>query len=180
MTRLQDLVGKESDLREVSQSLRSFAQDLDASTVGACHVTCSDEAEWECAEAFQHWFARELLPNLKADHRGSFRSSNLGGRYELGSISIAEGNFACAATPDMPKLMVVKINAHVGVMTDSDQGSPRYGFIERYGCQSACCGAMASVFTDSQVRAVSELREAFRTGGYDRLAVLSDPLRGPE
>lgn len=71
MTRLRDLIGIESDLGRVSGALRQFAQELGAPVVGAYHVTCSDEAEWESAQAFQHWFAREVLPELKPDGRAA-------------------------------------------------------------------------------------------------------------
>jgi hypothetical protein len=62
VTRLQDLIGVESELSRVSNALRQFAQELGAPVVGGYQVTCSDEAERECTEAFQHWFAREVLP----------------------------------------------------------------------------------------------------------------------
>ncbi len=169
---LQELIGVESELGQVSNALRRFAHDLGAPTVGACQVTCSDESECECAEAFQRWFVREVLPNLKADVRAPFRSINLGARYEWGAVRIAEQHFATHGSHAAFKLLVVKINAHVGVRP-TDQG-PEYGCIDRYGVLSTCCGALAGVFEGSTLPAVEELRQSFRAGGTNRLAMLAD------
>lgn len=175
MTGLQDLIGIESELSQVSNALRQFAQELGALVVGGYHVTCSDEAETECAEAFHHWFAREVLPELKPDSRAPFRSINLGGRYEPGAIRVAEGHYATPRSREAFKLLVVKINAHTAVRP-SAQG-PEYGWLERYGCRSACCGALAGLFEGSSVPAVEELRETFASEGKNRLAVLEDESR---
>lgn len=175
MTRLQDLIGVESELSQVSNALRQFAQDLGAPVVGGYHVTCSDEAETECAEAFQHWFVREVLPELKANSRAPLRSINLGGRYEPGAIQIAEEHYAAPKSRQAFKLLVVKINAHVGLRLSSD--GPQYGWLERYGSKSACCGALAGLFAGSTFPAVEDLRETFASEGKDRLAVLADEGR---
>lgn len=175
MTELQALIGVETGLGRVSNALRQFAQELGAPVVGACHVTCSDEAERECAEALQRWFVRETLPELKPDRRVPLCSINLGGRYEWGAIRVAEEHFAALPSPGALKLLVVKINAHVAVRPSS-QG-PEYGWMERYGRESTCCGALAGVFQGSSLPGIEELREAFRAEGRDRIAVLGDRSR---
>ncbi len=175
MTKLHELIGIESDLGRVGDALRQFAHQLGAPVVGACHVTCSDEAEWECAEALQRWFVRELLPDLKADSRAPFRSINLGGRYEWGAIRVAEQHYATPASQAAFKLLVVKINAHVAV-GPSAQG-PEYGWIQRYGRKSPCCGALAGVFERLPLPAIEELRDSFQSDGRDRIGVLEDPSR---
>ena len=177
MTRLQDLIGVETELGRVSDAVRQFAQELGAPAVGAYHVTCSDEAEWECVQAFQHWFGREVLPELKADSRAPFRSINLGGRYEWGAIRVAEEHFATLPSKQAFKLLVVKINAHTAVRP-STQG-PEYGWTQRYGCRSACCGVLAGVFEGSLLPAVQEVRESFQVEGRDRLGALDDRSRVP-
>ncbi len=175
MTRLQDLIGIESALSDVSNGLRQFAQDLGAPLIGGYHVTCSDEAETECAEAFQHWFVREVLPELKPDSRAPFRSVNLGGRYEPGAIQIAEEHYAAPRSREAFKLLVVKINAHTAVRVSG--AGPEYGWLERYGSRSTCCGALAGLFEGSSLPAAQELRETFGGEGKDRLAVLGDESR---
>ncbi len=173
MARLSELIGVESELAGVSNALRELAQELAAPMVGAYQVTCSDEAERECTEAFHRWFVREMLPPLKFDDRSAFRSINLGGRYEPGAIRVAEQHFAARSTPSDSKLLVVKINSHAGV-----QPSPkglRYGRLDHYGRQSFCCGALAELLEDSSLPAVKELHETFRHGGVNRLASLRDP-----
>jgi len=117
MGRLEELVGVETDLARVSGIVQEFARTLGAPVVGAYHVTCSDESEWECAQAFQQSFAQAVLPALKQGRRAVFRSVNLGARYEAGAIGIAEQHFATGESQKSFKLMVVKINAHVAVRT---------------------------------------------------------------
>ncbi len=136
MTRLQDLIGVESHMALVNGSLQQFAEELAAPVIGACHVTCSDEAQWECIEAFQRWFVQQSLPELKPGSSAPLHSMNLGGRYEWGAIRIAESHFATPESRDAPKLMVVKLNAHVGVGFPG--GEPEYGFMMRYGSKSLC------------------------------------------
>jgi hypothetical protein len=177
VTRLQDLIGIENELSQVGNALRQFAQELGAPVVGACHVTCSDEAETECAEAFQRWFAREVLPELKPDSRAPLRSINLGGRYEPGAIRVAEEHFATPQSRAAFKLLVVKINAHTAVHASAH--GPEYGWLARYGCRSACCGALAGLFEGAPLPAVEEFRKTFASDGKDRLAVLGDASRVP-
>lgn len=173
MHQLQDLIGKECDLSQVNGALRRLVQSLRAPVVGGYQVTCSDEAEWECAEAFQRLFVTGLLPTLKYDRRAPFRSVNLGGRYEWGAVAVAEEHFAVPRTEGSFKLLVVKINAHTGVR-QGPQG-PEYGRLHRYQRDSACCGALAEVLAGAHVPAVQELAETFGAGGRDRLAVLRNP-----
>jgi len=56
MEQLRELVGRERSLREVAEALHFLAVDLAAAAVGAMLVTCADETEHECVEAFQHGF----------------------------------------------------------------------------------------------------------------------------
>jgi hypothetical protein len=174
---LKSRIGRESDLAQVAWSLRDVAQSIRAGVVGGYHVTCSDEAEAECARAFQRLFVEQLLPGLKPDVRAPFRTATLGSRYEPGAVRIAEENFAAAESRAGAKLLVVKINAHVGVRPAGD--GFEYGWIDRYDRPSACCGALARLLEDKRLPAVDELREIFRSGGVDRLAVLRDPSRVP-
>ena len=37
------------------------ADSLGSAAVGAMHITCADESERECADAFQHGFVRYML-----------------------------------------------------------------------------------------------------------------------
>ena len=174
MNQLQDLIGRESDLSQVGMGVRRFAQSLRAPVVGAYHVTCSDETERECEEAFQRLVAAGLLPALKHyTFRAPFRSINLGGRYEWGAAGLAEQHFALPQTQGAFKLLVVKINAHAGVR-QGPQG-PEYGWYRRYGSDSACCGALAALVGGARLPALEELAETFAAGELDRVALLRNP-----
>lgn len=173
MTPLQVFIGTESELHVVGSALRRFAEELGAPAVGAYHVTCSDELERECEEAFQRWFAQAALPDLKPHRPAPFRSVNLGARYEWGAIRVAEEHYATPASRKTFKLLVVKINSHVAVRPTPE--GPKYGLLDRYGCESAGCGALTGLFEGSSLPAVVELRRLFRSGDEDRMAALADP-----
>jgi hypothetical protein len=178
MGRLEDLIGAETDLARLSGVIQEHARTWGVAVVGAYHVTCSDEAEWECVESFQQCFAASLLPALKLGRRAVFRSINLGARYETGAIHVAEQHFAAGESSAGWKLMVAKINAHVGVR--ETQGGPEYGRLDRYHRSSACCGALAALMAGVDLPAVWELADAFASGGKDRLAVILDTSILPE
>ncbi|UCE01400.1 MAG: hypothetical protein JSW67_08860 [Candidatus Latescibacterota bacterium] len=186
MERVRALIGREKALREVSQALHFGARRVAAAGVGAMHVTCADESEHECVEAFQHGFVHYLLPALKFARQSAFRIANLGGRYEWGSVRIAEDHFATPPTKDAGKLLVVKINAHVAFEEEPApvvrSGGPaersyRFGFWKRYDSESACCGALAELLGGSTAPFVEELRESFHSEGRDRVAMLRDTTR---
>ncbi len=174
---LKSRIGVENDLSQVAWSLREIAQVIRAGVVGGYQVTCSDEAEWECARTFQRLFVEALLPGLKPDSRAPFRSINLGARYEQGAVRIAEEHFTAPAAPETAMLLVVKINAHVGVRPAGD--GFEYGWMQRYDRPSACCGALAGLLEGKRLPAIDELHETFRSGGLDRLAILRDANRVP-
>jgi hypothetical protein len=116
MEHLHWAVGRERSLRELTQMLYFDIRSHTGVLVGALHVTCADETEAECAEAFQQGFVQYLLPQLKFARRSAMRVSNLGGRYEWGSIGIADMHFALPETiTPPPRLMVIKVNAHVAL-----------------------------------------------------------------
>jgi hypothetical protein len=187
MDRLRQLVGHEKSLKEVTQTLHLSADSLGSAAVGAMHVTCADESERECADAFQHGFVRYMLPPLKVDSASTFRLANLGGRYEWGSVRIAESHFATREAGDRSKLLVVKINAHVAIEDDPSHqtGSSKMpetrpftlGTWKRYGSESACCGALHALLQGHDEPFTEELREAFGSEGHDRVAALLDESR---
>jgi hypothetical protein len=177
MEELRSLIGTECELEHVPSVLRRMAESLRAAVVGGYHVTCSDETERECAEAFRRRFVEELFPALKSDQRAVFRTINLGGRYEQGAIQVAEEHYAVPPSQDAFKLMVVKINSHVAV-EPTPQG-PRYGWLQRYGCPSPCCGALRALLDGVAWPAIEQLQETFCLGGRDRVAALRDPLQVP-
>jgi len=174
---LKARIGIENDLAQVAWSLREIAQQLHPSVVGAYQITCSDEAEWECARTFQRLFVEPLLPGLKPDSRAPFRSINFGSRYEQGAIHVAEEHFAAPAAEASPKLLAVKLNSHVGVRAVGE--GFEYGRMDRYHRPSACCGALAALLEGKRLPALDELRAAFGSGGMDRLAALADASRVP-
>jgi hypothetical protein len=173
MSRIHSLIGVECYMEKLIEAMRELVEGLDAPVVGVQHVVCSDETEWECTEALQRWFSGRLLPALKSSSRQAFRSVNLGGRYEWGSVRIAEEHYATAETASAFKIMVLKINSHTAVR-QTPQG-PEYGWLDRYGRESACCGALAALLEGSSLPAVQELAQTFSLGDRDRLAALHDP-----
>lgn len=177
MSALSELIGVEREMSHVSWALREFAQRLGASSVGAHHVLCSDEAEWECADAFQRWFASGVLPELKPACRAPFHTVNLGARYEWGSLHVANEHFARGAARDGFTLMVVKINSHVAVRATAE--GIEYGRLSRYQRESACCGALAAMLEGSSLPSVAELARSFVADGLHRLALLRDTVRVP-
>jgi len=177
MKTLRDLIGVERYLDQVSGALRHVVRELGPPVVGALEVTCSDESELECGESFQHEFVEHLLPPLKTGARSAFRTGNLGARYEIGSVAIAESHFATPASRDAFKVLVVKINGHVSVC--QGPGGPEYGPMQRYEAESTACGALHALLAGQRLPALLELREAFGSGAIDRVAALLDPHRVP-
>lgn len=173
MERLQALVGVESELSYVAGLLRRFVQTLRPPVVGGYQVTCSDEVERECATVFQRVFADELVLPRKPGFRPLFRSANLGGRYEWGAIRVAEEHFAVPRSREAFKLLILKINSHVGVSGVGEQ--IRYGKLRSDASEAPCCGVLTAMLEGGQLPALQQLRELLRSGGRNRLLALLDP-----
>lgn len=170
--RLYELLGRELPLPEVERTLRAYVQGERPPVVGALHLTCSDEAEYEVADVFRRDFVRSLLPALHFDDKAPFRTATLGARYEWGAARVAEGHFARADGADDWKLLVLKLNAHVGA--DQVPGHPRFGTLSRYGKPSACCGALHALLAGDTRPFAKELAETFGVEGVDRLGQLRE------
>jgi len=175
MERLYRLIGHEHDIDDVARILYGFASDSGTPAFGALHLTCSDESERECVEAFQHNFATHLLPNLKLGERSVFRLANLGARYEWGAVHIAEEHYSTSAARERFKLMLVKINAHVCVEPTDDGHA--FGRMRRYDSQSAYCGALHALLGGGRLPFAGELEEALASDGSERLQRLLDDDR---
>ena len=173
MDQLIKLIGHEYTVKKISRTLCDLTQELHPEVVGAMHITCADETEYECALAFQKGFVQHHLPQLKFAHQSPFRISNLGGRYERGAISIAEEHFVLPKNSPGFKLFISKINSHVGVTCENSKES--YGILKRYGKESTCCGALAALMAGKQGQFLDELRELFCSEGKDRLSILLNP-----
>lgn len=177
MEKLRDLVGTEGKSERLGGALREFVAELMPAAVGVYQVACSDETERECTETFHRWFTDHMLPDLKPARRAAFQTVNLGARYEWGAIRIAEEHYATPEARDAVKLLVVKINSHVAVRNTSD--GPEYGWIDRYGVESTCCGALAALLEGSDLSAVRELGQTFSIGYHNRVDILHDLSRVP-
>jgi hypothetical protein len=175
MQELIKLIGHEFTIKKISRMLCDITQELRPGVVGAMHITCADESEHECVQAFQKGFVQHHLPELKFAEQSAFRISNLGGRYEWGAVGIAEEHFVLPVTPSSFKLMMIKINSHVGVMVEEDR--ERYGFIKRYGRESSCCGALNALMAGKKGPFLEDLHKVFQFAGIDRLQILVDPGR---
>jgi hypothetical protein len=185
MTGLVELAGLERSLQEVARTLYFQARAMGAPVVGALQVTCSDETEGECLDAFHQQFVQHLLPSLKFARRAAFRTSNLGGRYEWSAVRLAEAHFAVPPAQSAGKLMIVKINAHcgwepaatLGASGGAAEGPPQLGVRRRYGRELPCCGALAAVMAGVHAPHADDLRETLESEGLDRLGALADPAR---
>ncbi len=177
MERLRGLLGQERDVDDVARELYRAVKSLDVPVVGAMHVTCADESEHECADAFQRGFSQHVLPNLKFGQRSHFRLANLGARYEPGAVHIAEQHYATVATRRAAKLMLVKFNSHVSA--EPTAAGTRFGSMERYDVESVYCGALHALMDGARLPFADDLRRAFSRDGADRLGVLLDEQRTP-
>jgi hypothetical protein len=180
MERIAKLIGGEHRLDLVCRTLREAARSTGAALHGAMHITCSDESEQECCQVFARDYVRELLPRLRLMDCGAFRTANLGGRHEWGSVPICESHFV---TPEMNrqpsafKLIAIKVNSHVGVLQTRD--GVRWGELKRYGVDSIACGALSLLLADSTLPVIERLSESFHFEGIDRVALLRDEAKIP-
>lgn len=172
MERLIRLLGIENDLDDINLALRYHVEAQRPPAVGAMHITCSDESERECSEAFQKTFVDPLLPQIKFWQRAPFRCANLGGRYEWGALPIAEQHFAVPASHEAFKMLVLKINSHVAV--GENERRPLFGRMARYESDSLACGAIHALLDGVAMPFTHELEESFVSEGADRLAALRD------
>ena len=158
---------------EVNRELYQAAFNVQAPVVGAVQIHCADEAEHESVHAFDQLVVQRLLPKLKTGQRGALHLANLGARYEWGAAAIADEHFSTPEAQQQHKLLVVKINTHVGVCVSRTQ--ERLGEIERYGRRSPCCGALKALLAGgSQAHFLQELSEAFLSENKNRLDMLTD------
>ncbi len=179
MKRLHDLVGGEHELAEVAREIRSAVRELGSTGVGGFHITCSDESEHECTQAFQRGFALESLPRLTYGERVPFRIANPGARYEWGAVRIAEDHFATEQAQRGSLAMVVKINGHVAVTQSGPEGI-QFGSMDRYGSESVYCGAIHAVLHDSRLPFAQDLRADLLSEGRDRVQALKDVAGAPD
>lgn len=172
MNQLKDIVGTERSLEGVCQAIHHSVMERQPKLVGAMHITCADESEFECIGAFQRGVVKYMLPSLKFAEQSAFRLASLGGRYEWGAVRIAEQHYFDADDSNSRKLLVVKVNAHVGV-SDTDSGAV-YGTMQRYGVDSHCCGALHGLLGGDTRPFALDLAELFVSEGPDRLTALRD------
>nr|MDJ0523506.1 hypothetical protein [Planctomycetota bacterium] len=171
MKRLHALIGSEHALAETARQIRGAVRAQGATGVGGFQITCADECEHECSEAFWRGFALELLPRLKYGERVPFRIANPGARYEWGAVRIAEDHFATKEARSGSLALVVKINGHVAV-TRSGARARAFGRTDRYGGESTYCGAIHAVLSGSELPFAEELRADLLSEGHDRIAAL--------
>ncbi len=172
MDQLKQLVGIEHGLDGVCNAIHMSVVGRIPSVVGAMLITCADESEHECVTAFQKGFVNLLLPQLKFAQQSAFRIANLGGRYDWGAVRIAEDHYAAAETVPVRKVIVVKVNSHVGVL--EDHGKEKYGMMQRYDDASPSCGALHALVNGDNRPFATQLAELFVSEGPDRLAMLRD------
>lgn len=178
MERLQKLIGKGSSMRKVSDRIFRFAHDLRPAVVGAHQINCSDESERECVETFHSVVVRPLLPKLKYWAQSSFRTVNLGARYETGSIGIAENHYATKASKRSFKLLIVKVNSHVSVT--EKKGHTVFGQKNRYDKESVYCGALHALLEGADTAFTRQLHEVFSMHHIDRVGYLTQSCKKSE
>lgn len=170
---LTKLLGVEHPLDELNRGLAQYVRSFQPPVVGALHVTCADESEWESIDSFQRWVVAPLMPELKCGRRATFHLSTLGGRYDPGALAVAEQHYATPTAREAFKVLLVKINAHVAVAGAGAEA--QFGRLRRYDTESSACGALRALLDGVDQPFVEDLRRAFSVGGTDRVATLLDP-----
>lgn len=168
--KLRELAGREHESPALNRHLRDFARSFSGKVIGAMLVSCADETEASMVEAFQHWFAANLLPELRPWQRAPFRGATLGGRYEWGALAVAEQHFATPESEGAGKVLLVKINSHVALRWH--HGTPKFGTYDRYHLPSDCCGALNALFRGVAGPCFEALYQDFSLEGRDRLSTL--------
>jgi hypothetical protein len=181
MLSLHAYFGHERTLHENTQALHFAVNGLSPGVVGAMQITCADETEVECVRAFRRGFAQFVLPSLKSGVQAPFTLANLGGRYEWGAAGVAEGHFATGPSATRGKLLVVKVNAHVGCepLPSTATSAVRdlkfaLGRRNRYQNDTTCCGLLAALLSGATGPVVDQVRELFASEGKDRLGTILD------
>lgn len=167
------MIGGEHAFAAVCAELRGMARTSGATAFGAIHVTCSDESEFECGDAFRRDFTQETLPRLKYGSHVPFHISNPGARYEWGSMRVVHRHFVTAAARRGWLLVVAKVNTHVAV-TRSGSAGVTFGRMDRYGRESTYCGAVHATLAGAHMPFAHALADELRSDGLDRLALLRD------
>jgi hypothetical protein len=167
---LERLLGQEVSLDVFHGTLRRSAQALRSTgEVGTMLVTCSDEFLGEVRAAFARDVARPLTAHQMVGSKGIFAVSNLGGRVEPGAIALADEHFGARSSSSAPRLLLVVLFAHVGRILEGHEA--RYGFVDRFGARSPCCGALTHLLEPPESTA------AVRHPWFDQLTAFFGPRR---
>lgn len=174
MNELRRVIGREQPLDQFHLSLRRAAtKDPAIRTFGCCLVTCADERQGQTRSSFDREVATSLISDATNPRDRVFSVSNLGARYEAGTLPLLDDHYTRKTAG--PKLLVVEIASHVG-RVKLEEGFD-YGFIERFGRRSTCCGALTTLLkpqeTPPRVQP-SWLDEVTSNFGPARLAALRD------
>lgn len=149
---LDEVVGRELELGLLTTRLAEVVRAAAFPTVGMVHITCADEAQHRVVGKVQQLLVEPHVTPMASGERTAFRLQNLGGHHEFGALSIAEDHWAGAHDELAgPKLMVVRVDSHVGVDTAED-GHPVYGRFLRFGRASVACGALHAVLRGVAMR----------------------------
>ena len=175
LRRLVATIGSETRPDAFARVIAALSQSLHAAVFGSIHLTCADELEYENTEAFRRGVASGLAPRFGCASPAPFRLSTLGGHYQWGALAIAEDHYAQTPSAARFKLMLCKINAHVGV--EMKDGMPHFGMFQRGDRPTTCCGAMAGLLAGGQGPFLEHLRRSFEWDGQDRIALLNDADR---
>jgi len=140
---LRRIIGTELPLDQFHLAVRRAATMVSGvSSYGSCLVTCSDERQGLTRSGFERDVATPLISDVNNARDRVFSVSNMCGRLEPGAFSLIEEHFRRAAMRG-PKLLVMEIASHVGRIKTSD--GYVYGFVERFGRHSTCCGALTAL-----------------------------------
>lgn len=178
LQKLLESIGLEAQPRKHARLIASFVQALAPPVTGAVHLTCADELEFDIAEVFRKGVAAGLTPRFGSVATAPFRLSTLGGHYQWGAMAVAEDHYALQASAGAYKLIVMKINSHVGV-EHAPGGRFDFGFFQRRDRRTTCCGALSTMLDGGRGPFLDHLRSSFQWEGHDRIAALNDPDRVP-
>jgi hypothetical protein len=169
MNELRNIIGTELPLDQFHLILRRAAAGVSGvSSYGAGLVTCSDERQGVLRGGFERDVAMPLISDVKNGRDRVFSVSNLCGRLEPGAFELIDDHFS-RATARGPKLLLLEIASHVGRLK-TDSGFV-YGYVDRFGRWSPCCGALTSLLNPTNVM------DTVRHPWFEQLNAFFGPVR---
>lgn len=165
LAELRNQLGRELSLPAFHTLLHRAAHGLGRDALfGTCLITCSDEFQGDLRRSFDQDVAQPLLSASFGEAQRSFEISNLGARVEPGTMALFADHFVQPEHAGA-ELFVAHISAHLGRRRDGE--TFEYGYSQRFGTRSPCCGALNAAlqtpakFEPMRLTWLDQLRDSF-------------------